>query len=188
MINAAVFTLLLVSGLSYAADTTTGDASDSRLAEAARNQDQTAVRALLNQKADVNARSSDGSTALLWAVHWNDPDTANLLLAAGAEANTANDFGMTPLSQACINADSALVRQLLKSGANPNIAISTGETPLMTCSKTGSVDAVRMLVEYGAAINAKEPTQNQTALMWAAAERHPDVVQALIEAHADSSQ
>ena len=42
-----------------------------------------------------------------------------------------------------------------------------------------------MLIEYGAAINAKEPTQNQTALMWAAAERHPDVVKAFIDAHAD---
>ena len=42
-----------------------------------------------------------------------------------------------------------------------------------------------MLIEYGAAIEAKEPAQNQTALMWAAAERHPDVVTALIEAHAD---
>ena len=42
-----------------------------------------------------------------------------------------------------------------------------------------------MLIEYGAAVNAKEPTQNQTALMWAAAERHPNVVSALIAAHAD---
>ena len=92
---------------------------------------------------------------------------------------------MTPLSQACTNGNSAFVRLLLKSGANPNLAVATGETPLMTCAKSGSVDAVRMLIEFGAAINAKEPTQNQTALMWAAAEHHPDVVQALIEAHAD---
>ncbi len=42
-----------------------------------------------------------------------------------------------------------------------------------------------MLIEYGAVVNAKEPTQNQTALMWAAAERHPDVVKAFIDAHAD---
>ena len=83
---------------------------------------------------------------------------------------------MTPLSQACTNGSAAFVRLLLKSGANPNTAIATGETPLMTCAKTGSVDAVRMLIEYGAAVNAKEPAQNQTALMWAAAERHPDVV------------
>src|SRR5581483_8343489 len=67
----------------------------------------------------------------------------------------------------------------------PNTAIATGETPLMTCARSGAADAVRLLVEYGAAVNAKEPKQNQTPLMWAAAERHPDTVQALIEAHAD---
>ena len=77
------------------------------------------------------------------------------------------------------------MRLLLKSGANPNTAIATGETPLMTCAKTGTVDAVRLLVEYGAAVNATEPTEKQTALMWAAAERHPNVVSALIAAHAD---
>jgi ankyrin repeat protein len=55
----------------------------------------------------------------------------------------------------------------------------------MTCAKTGSADAVRILIEYGADVNAKEPGQNQTALMWAAAERHSDVVGALIGANAD---
>src|SRR5206468_2815430 len=37
----------------------------------------------------------------------------------------------------------------------------------------------------GADVNAKEPAQNQTALMWAAAEHHPAVVRTLIEAKAD---
>src|ERR1700677_4556197 len=179
-LTTAAFTLLIASGLSRAAEV-----QDSPLVEAARNQDPKAIRALLAQKVDVNARSSDGSTALLWLAHWNDLDTANLLLAAGADANAANDFRMTPLSQACVNSNSVFVRALLKAGANPNLAVATGETPLMTCSKSGSVDAVRMLIEYGAAVNTKEPSVHQTALMWAAAERHPDVVKALIDAHAD---
>jgi uncharacterized protein len=176
-------TLLLLSafaGLAASAET-----RDSQLVKAARNQDQKAVRALIAQKDDVNARSSDGSTALLWAAHWNDLDAADLLLRAGADANTSNDFRITPLAEACTNGNAALVPLLLKSGANPNTPIATGETPLMTCARSGSADAVRMLIEYGAAINAKEPTQNQTALMWAAAERHPDVVKALLDAHAD---
>ena len=42
-----------------------------------------------------------------------------------------------------------------------------------------------MLIARDAAVNAKEPAQNQTALMWAAAEHHPAVVKSLIEAHAD---
>ena len=158
---------------------------DLRLVEAARNQDQQKVRTLLNQHADVNARSDDGSTALLWAAHWNDVATADLLIRAGANANAANDFRITPLSLACTNGSAALVELLVKAGANPNTPIATGEAPIMTCASSGSLDAVRLLIGRGADVNAKEPSQNQTALMWAAAEHHPDVVRTLVELKAD---
>ena len=75
---------------------------DLRLVEAVRKQDQQQVRALLSEHVDVNARSGDGSTALLWAAHWNALETAGLLIRAGADPNLANDFRMTPLSEACI--------------------------------------------------------------------------------------
>jgi ankyrin repeat protein len=139
----------------------------------------------VTQRADVNVRSADGSTALLWAAHWNDLATAELLLRAGADPNAANDFKMTPLSQACTNGNAGLVELLLKSGANPSTPIATGETPLMTCAKTGTVEGVRTLLAHDANVNATEPVQHQTALMWAAAERHPNVVRTLIQAHAD---
>jgi ankyrin repeat protein len=177
-------TLLVVSGAA-AATVDSQVTGDSRLVEAARNHELKTIRSLLSQHADVNSRSDDGSTALLWAAHQNDLDTADLLLGAGADANAANDFRMTPLSQACTNGSDAFVRLLLKSGANPNTAIATGVTPLMTCARSGSVDAVKRLLEYGAAIEAKEPDQHQTALMWAAAEHQLNVAQALIDAHAD---
>lgn len=175
-------TLTALLGLSGAAVAQPGGAS---LVDAARTQEPKTVRALLTQKADVNARSSDGSTTLLWLAHWNDVETADAVLRAGADANASNQFRMTPLSEACTNGSSAFVRLLLKSGANPNAAVATGETPLMTCARSGAVDAVNLLIEFGAAVNAAEPTQGQTALMWAAAERHPAVVKALIDAHAD---
>ena len=158
---------------------------DLRLVDATRNQDLPRVRTLLDQHVDVNARSEDGSTALLWAAHWNDLQTAELLVRAGADANAANDFRMTPLSQACTNGSGVFVNVLLKAGANPDTPIATGETPLMTCARAGADDAVRALLVRGADVNAKEPTQHQTALMWAAAEHHPNVLQTLIEARAD---
>jgi ankyrin repeat protein len=160
-------------------------AVDSRLPDAARVQDSKTVRALIEDKVDVNARSNDGSTALLWSAHWNDLMTAELLLRAGADANAVNDFGTSPISEACLNGSTAMVQLLLQHRANPNLAIATGETPLMTCARTGNADAVRRLIEGGAAIDAKEASQNQTAMMWAAAEKHPAVVKTLIEAHAD---
>lgn len=176
--GAFVLTLLMVAEAAAAN-------GDPALVEAARNRDQQQVRTLLNQRADVNARSHDGATALLWAAHWDDLETAGLLIGAGANVNTANDFRITPLSLACTNASAAFVELLLKAGANPNTPIATGETPLMTCASSGSAEAVRTLVARGAAVNAKQPSRNQTALMWAAAERHADVVGMLIEAGAD---
>ena len=158
---------------------------DLRLVNAAKDQDLQQVRTLLSGHPDVNIRSEDGSTALLWAAHWNDLQMGTLLVRAGADANAANDFKMTPLAQACTNGNAEFVDLLLKAGANPNTPIGTGETPLMTCARTGSSDAVRMLLVRGADANAKEPNQNQTALMWAAAQQHPKVLQILTEAGAD---
>jgi ankyrin repeat protein len=117
----------------------------------------------------------------LWAAHWNDVSVADLLIRAGANANLANDLRMTPLSQACTNRNPALVELLLKAGADANTPIATGETPIMTCATSGSIEAVRMLIDRGADVNAKELSQNQTALMWAASERHSGIVQVLIE-------
>lgn len=164
----------------------TGAGSEPRLIEAVRSQDEQQIRVLLNQRVDVNARSGDGSTALLWAAHLDSVETARLLIRAGADVNAANDFRMTPLSQACTNGSAEFVDLLLKSGVNPNIHVATGVPPIMTCARSGNADAVRMLIVGDADLNAKEPVQNQTALMWAAAEHHPDVVRILIQAKADT--
>ena len=175
---ASAFTLFMVVGAAAANE-------DLRLVDAAKNRDLPQVRMLLSRHADVNVPAEDGSTALLWAAHWNDLGTGELLVGAGADPNAANDYRMTPLVQACTNGSGAFVDLLLKAGANPNTPVATGETPLMTCARAGNADAVRMLLVQGAEVNAKEPTQNQTALMWAAAERHSDVLKVLIEARAD---
>lgn len=178
ILRASSFSLLIVAGASAAE-------SDLSLVEAARKHDGRQVETLIKKGLGVNVKAPDGSTALLWASHWNDVRAVELLVKAGADANLANELGMTPLSRACTNGNPELVTVLLKAGANPNTPIGTGETPLMTCSRAGSNEGVRTLLAHGADVNAKEPTQNQTALMWAAADRHSAVVQSLIEARAD---
>jgi ankyrin repeat protein len=160
-------------------------ATDLRLVDAVRRQDRAAIRTFLDQKVDVRAAQPDGATALHWAAHWNDLDTAASLLRAGADVNRANDFGVTPLSIACSNASAPMVERLLASGANPNRALESGESPLMTASRTGSAAAVAALVKAGAQVNAKEPIRGQTALMWAVANRRDEVARVLIENGAD---
>ena len=161
-------------------------AADVRLKEAVRSGDDGAVRALIDQGADVNAPEGDGATVLHWAVRWDNSAAVGLLLEAGARADAANAYGVTPLSLACINRNAATVARLLAAGADPNAATSMGETALMTCARTGAPDAVRALIDAGADnVNARESSRGQTALMWAVAQGHPDVVRVLVEHGAD---
>jgi uncharacterized protein len=159
-----------------------------RLIEAVKNRDLESVRALLQPRPltiDVNAAPGDGATALHWAAHRDDVAIADLLIRAGARANVANDLGATPLHLACTNRSAPMVERLLAAHADANAALLNGETVLMTCARAGEAGTVKALLRHGADVNAAEREHHQTALMWAAAERHPDVVQVLIEARAD---
>ena len=160
-------------------------AIDVRLVDAARNRDVAAVRALLKQRVDVNSRYPDGATALHWAAHWGDLETADLLIRAGADVNAADDLGVMPLALACQVGDAAMVQKLLTAGANANVALRAGVTALMLAARSGNLDAVKALLIRVDNVNAKETKEGQTALMWAAAEKHADVVRALIDTRAD---
>ena len=161
-------------------------AAGSDVADAAQRKDSAALRAMVTKKVNVNAPQPDGTTALLWAAHWNDVETVKLLLRAGANAGATNRFGASPLSEAATSGNADLVKVLLEAGADAK-ALSTpdGETVLMSAARSGNVDAVRMLLDRGADVNARERYKGQTALMWAAAERHAPVVRLLLERGAD---
>ncbi|MEO1999234.1 MAG: ankyrin repeat domain-containing protein, partial [Planctomycetaceae bacterium] len=156
-------------------------AQDTRLVEAAKSQDRAAVDVLLTEQVDVNVPQPDGATPLHWASYHDDLEVVELLLDGGAEIDAINDYGITPLSLACENGAVTMVSRLIAAGASPDIARITGETPLMTCARTGSVEAVTALLARGADPNATESWHGQTALMWAAAETHTEVVRDLID-------
>src|SRR5437773_4457685 len=169
---------ITLTGVSYGAR---ADAAD-----AAQKKDIEALRALMRQRANANAAQPDGTTALHWAVVWNNEEAVNLLLRAGADAKARNRYGATPLSEAVTSGSATIVEALLKAGADPKtLTTEEGETVLMTASRAGNVDVVRILLNRDADVNAREKYKGQTALMWAAAERHPAVVKLLMEHGAD---
>src|SRR4051812_1541315 len=162
--------LLLLAATCFAA-------TDLRLLEAVKRRDRKAVESLVRDRAAVNASQPDGATALSWAAHLDDQPAAELLISAGADVNAADEYGETPLTLACANGNAVLAGKLLKAGANANAARWNGETALMIAAGASSAEAVKLLATHGAKVNAAESRKGQTALMWAAAEAHPDVVQ-----------
>jgi ankyrin repeat protein len=170
--------VLLVLGLSGAAP----GAERATLADAAEQGDKARVRALLDTRVDVNAAQIDGTTALHWAAYHDDAETAALLVRAGAHVNAVNRYGLPPLSVACSSGSSGVVKLLLAAGADANATMKGGETVLMS-ARSGNHEAVKALSCM--APGTTRERLGQTALMWAAAEGHADVVRALIEAGAD---
>ena len=156
-----------------------------RLIDAVKQGNRTAVRALINQHANVNAAEPDGMTALHWAVRANDVDTAQLLVRAGANVKAASRYGITPLGLAAQNGSPAATELLLKAGADPNSATPEGETVLMTAARTGNAGVIRALAAHGATVNSAEQWQGQTPLMFAASQNNAAAVTALVELGAD---
>jgi ankyrin repeat protein len=160
-------------------------AGDTRLRDAIRSGDATAIAALVRQRADVNAQEADGATPLHWAVHVDDLASVDALLKAGAKPNAANMYGVTPVMLAAENGSAVVIERLLKAGADANLALPSGETPLMTAARTGRAAAVSALIAGGANVNARESAKGQTALLWALSGPHTEAARVLVEKGAD---
>ena len=158
---------------------------DVPLVDAVRRGDASAVRALLESGADVDSRTPDGATALLWAVHTDQPELVGLLLGAGADVEIANRYGVGPASLAAENGNAAILERLLQAGVDANHTLPGGETLLMTAARTGERETVRTLLAHGADPNLRETTRGQTALMWAAANNNAAAIHVLAQQGAD---
>jgi ankyrin len=155
------------------------------LVDAVKSGDRAAALTLLQQKVNVNAPESDGTTALHWAVQKDDADLVDRLIKAGANVNAKNDYGSTPMSEAAINGNVAIIDKLLKAGANAESPNADGQTALMIIARTSNVEAARLLISHGANVNAVEKWREQTPVMWAAAEGQPLMVKELVGHGAD---
>ncbi|MES2604078.1 MAG: ankyrin repeat domain-containing protein, partial [Pseudomonadota bacterium] len=154
-------------------------------AAAARANDLAGSRELIRAGADINLPEPDGTTPLLWAVYNSSPELVQLLLDAGADPNAANSLGITPLLQASRYGNAGVVSALLASGARVADAQPGTEPPLMAAARAGNVDALNVLLDAGADVNATEPLDQQSGLMWAVAEGHRDIARVLLDAGAN---
>ncbi len=111
------------------------------------------VKLLLRSGADPNAmRSSDGVTALGWAVAEPDPEVVRALLDGGADPNLADEHGYGPLFRAVFGGRGEHVAALLAAGARDR-AIShrfpdpsrRGRTALELARQRGLAHAVDLL-------------------------------------------
>jgi len=105
-----------------------------------------AVRALLDGGADVNAIDRNGWTPLMEAVFAGHAETIRALLARGADVNKKDRAGWTPLMEAASKGHAEAVIILLACGADANAKSSKGWTALKATPK-GNAGIIKLLKE-----------------------------------------
>jgi uncharacterized protein len=167
------------------APATTTASAYSSIAEAARRQDWAAARQMAKLPgAQLNATSSEGSTALHFAVNAGEAAMVRALLDAGADTNIRNLAGVAPLQLAITSGDAALTSMLLAAGADARARDEAKESMLMLAARHADGAAASALLAAGAERDYIEPRYGQDALMIAVRSRNPAVVEALVRAGA----
>lgn len=159
-----------------------------------------------------DAKKIEPSAAFLLAAETGDLQALQRWLDAGVSPDTCEDSGWTALHTAASQGNRVMALMLLDAGAQPNAACLDGWTPVCEAAKHQQVEVLKQLLERGgrpdlpapwsafqAALRAKAQVdvfrcliarldrattgpRGESLLRLSIAARHPDAVQALLEA------
>ncbi|KAL6815542.1 hypothetical protein GGI42DRAFT_110711 [Trichoderma sp. SZMC 28013] len=107
---------------------------------------------------DVDARCSDGQTALHWAVRYGRQKFVELLIRKSANPNLRDQAGDTPLHKALMGpaADNvAIVKVLIERGAQLDIRNGKGVSPIETAILYGPTSIAKLMIESQDDVNAE---------------------------------
>ncbi len=145
---------------------------------------------LLAADADINILGRSGLSPLAAAAFNADDRMALLLLDRGADATVADRTGKTPILYAAARGRAVLVGRMLDQGIDPNQRYAHELTALMWAAghpdEVAEADAVAvagLLLEHGARVDDADD-RGRTALMIAAEQGHPQMVEMLLGAGA----
>jgi len=122
--------------------------------KAAKKGDTAKIKEILGVDAKlIEARDTDGSTALHCATWKGHQDVVALLLSAGADVNAENTndhWGTTPLHAATHANQTAIAQMLIDHGANLNAPDMNGKTPLFHTTFHKAKAVTKLLEKSGA--------------------------------------
>lgn len=176
--------LLLVTSLSVASKA--AEEPIVRLAKAVKEGDVVAVRKLIAEGADPNARvpsSELGRTPLFLAVEADKPEVTEALLQAGANPAIADENGDAVIVAAADHERIRHARILMAHGVSIDSRDRSGMTPLMRGAPYEKGPDVQAMVDLGADLNLAD-AEGYTALMIAAKAGNQAAVKVLVEAGA----
>ena len=167
------------------------DASDAdegwtALLRAATNGQEAMLRLLIENSADIEARSPNNGTPLTCAAEGNFGAIVDFLLKSGAYVHAEDHFGWKPLHRVMVNrGGEAVAQMLITHGAHVNARCSYQKTPLHHAIEKGNDSMVSFLLAAGADFEARDIAE-RTPLHTAIESRLENMVHILLEAGADA--
>jgi ankyrin repeat protein/CHAT domain-containing protein len=126
---------------------------------AASQGDESIVRFLLARGANLRACTTDGYSALHYAVAGGHAAVARYLIQQGIDVNAQTADHVTALFLASVKGEEALVALLIQSGANVNLRLDVGRTPLTASVDARHIAVAEQLIKAGAQGDfEREPT------------------------------
>src|SRR5687768_14944606 len=160
----------------------------SPIADAGMKGDLATVRALIAQRANVNAAHGDGMTALHWAAERGDSAMTTVLIRAKAKTGARTRIGdYTPLHIAAKGGRGSIVKALLRAGSDAKARTASGATALHFAAAAGDTISIIALLDRGVDANARENEWQQTPLIFAATNGRAAAVRVLMRRGADPS-
>ena len=149
-----------------------------------KRNDVDAVKKLLDDGADLDARDDTGKTPLMAASHSKYTDACKFLLEMAADVNQQSDSGSTALMLAAIDGHADIVKLLLDAGADVALQNYKGWTALTCAFIKGDPTSVEFLIEYGAGINHQD-NEGHTPLMRAAGSCYIEIMRFILRQGVD---
>jgi ankyrin repeat protein len=163
--------------------------SRASLHAAAERNDVAAIKRLLAEGVEIDARNGRGATALLVATHDNRVDAAKVLIEAGADVNAKDLINDSPYLYAGARGHLEILKMTLRHGADLRSTNRYGGTALIPASERGHVETVRTLIAAGVDVDHVN-NLGWTALLEAiilgnGGARHQQIVDLLVKGRAD---
>lgn len=114
---------------------------------------------LLQHGADVNAKDSNDTTALTWAVAFGQYDNCKVLIEHGADVNAKNRQGVTPLFVAISHGSFDICKLLLENDADVSCVTPDGRHTPKTVAVQGGHSEIAALIDEYAARRAKKQAE-----------------------------
>lgn len=156
---------------------------------ATNNNDESLVKLLIDNHADINAKDREGQTALMKACQEGYSKLVIDLINYGAEINIQDQGGYTALNHATCEGHKDIVEILIANKADLNLSLTflnTGYTPLIQAIMNDKIDIAKLLIEAGSDVN-QVSEKNWTALMYASYYGCIDIVRLLLDKNANTT-